>query len=363
MKETIPIIIGIVVCAALLIALPFIFQTDDAPTTITTSTKETTTQPITIDDGPKFDTTQPYRVSLDPKDFTTKITNPYFPTPIGMKLVYEADTEEGKERIEIYVPGWTKTVMGVESLVFWDRVYVDGQLVEDTRDYIAQDKEGNVWYMGEDVDNYVDGKLLDHEGAWLGGVKGALPGLWMPASPKEGDEYRQEYALGEAEDMGMIASTGVKVKVPAGSYEDCVKIFEWSPLFPDTAYKYHCRGIGTVLEEEDTETVKLIEIHKTAATCMELPDKYKKEGAKAADMKGCITTEEVIVEDQEPLIIEMSEDRAIDIALQAVPGKVTDVAIEKKFGKIAYVIEIDDSGTETDVVIDMDTGDILGIET
>ena len=88
-----------------------------------------------------------YNPVINPANFTTQITNPYFSMPIGKKMVYEAITEDGIERIETLIPGWTKEIMSVETLVFWDRVYLDGELIEDTRDYIAQDREGNVWYL------------------------------------------------------------------------------------------------------------------------------------------------------------------------------------------------------------------------
>jgi hypothetical protein len=104
-----------------------------------------------------------YNPTINPSEFTTEITNKYFSLPVGKKMVYEAKTEDGLERIEILIPGWTKNIMGVKTLVFWDRVYLDGELIEDTRDYLAQHKEtGDVWYFGEHVDNYEGGKLIDH---------------------------------------------------------------------------------------------------------------------------------------------------------------------------------------------------------
>jgi len=280
--------------------------------------------------------------------------------PIGKKMVYEAKTEEGTERIEILIPGWTKEIMGVETLVFWDRVYVNNELIEDTRDYIAQDKEGNVWYFGENVDNYVDGILTDHHGAWIGGIDGAKPGIWMKANPKVGDEYKQEYYKGEAEDMGRIEALNVNVVTPAGTFSDCIKIFEFTPLESATAYKYHCREAGgTVLEEEDNERVELIEITNENPEEIALPNKYVLEGVTSSQ-----TYNQNIINDEpiEELKKEITEEDAKRIALENVKGRVTDVAIEKKFGKLSYVVEID-AGTETDVIIDINTGEILGIET
>ena len=103
-----------------------------------------------------------YNPQINPADFTINITNPYFTLPIGKKMAYESKTPDGVERIEVVVPGWTKTVMGVETLVFWDRVYLNGVLKEDTRDYLAQHKNGDLWYFGENVDDYENGKFKDH---------------------------------------------------------------------------------------------------------------------------------------------------------------------------------------------------------
>ena len=125
-----------------------------------------------------------YNLPINPANFTASITNPYFSLPVGRKLVYEQETEDGKERIEALVPGWTRKVFGVETQVSWYRAYYDGELIEDLRDYYAQHKNGDVWYFGEHVDAYEDGKLHDHDSAWIAGVDGAMPGIWMLANPK-----------------------------------------------------------------------------------------------------------------------------------------------------------------------------------
>ena len=146
-----------------------------------------------------------YKPRIDPAEFSTEITrNPYMLLPAGKSFVMQADTEDGTERVEILIPGWTKTVMGVETLVYWDRVYLDGVLIEDTRDYLVQHQNGDIWYFGENVDNYEDGKLADHEGAWIAGEKGALPGIWLKANAAVGDKYLQEYLKGEAEDAAEV---------------------------------------------------------------------------------------------------------------------------------------------------------------
>jgi len=235
-----------------------------------------------------IDPVQNYNPQINPADFTTVIDNPYFSIPVGKKMVYEKQTNEGIERIEILVPGWTKTVMGVETLVFWDRVYLNDVLVEDTRDYLAQHKQtGDVWYFGEHVDNYENGKIKDHHGAWLAGADGAKPGVWMLANPHVGDEYRSEYRKGEAEDIAKILATNETVTTPYGAYKNCIKTLDWSPLSKAKGNKYYCKNVGGAALEVDLQgpetpveqRVELVEVDKSGARDMtKVPDAYAKEG-------------------------------------------------------------------------------------
>lgn len=229
-----------------------------------------------------------YNPQINPADFTTNITNPYFSLPIGRKMVYEAKTKDGTERIEILVPGWTRKVAGVETLVHWDRVYLNDELIEDTRDYLVQNKKtGDVWYFGEHVDNYENGKLKDHHGAWLTDVNGAKPGIFMLANPQVGDEYRNEYYKGEAEDIAKILAVNETVSAPNGTYNNCIKTLDWSPLFKAKGNKYYCKEIGGSVLEVDLQgpetpaeqRVELVETDKSGARDMtKVPDAYANEG-------------------------------------------------------------------------------------
>ncbi len=207
-----------------------------------------------------------YKPVINPSDFSTSITNKYFSLPVGLKAESKGETEDGTETIEITVPGDTKMLMGVTTLVYRDRVWLDGELVEDTKDYLAQDKEGNVWYFGEDVKNYENGKFKDNHGSWLAGVDGALPGIWMEANPKVGDEYRQEYYKGEAEDTGKVISVSKTVSVPAGKFTDCLQTLDQNPLEPRSTdeYKYFCPQVKGFALETDIEGGERIELVKMA---------------------------------------------------------------------------------------------------
>lgn len=205
-----------------------------------------------------------------PADFVTVIDNPYFPLIPGTTLIYEGMTEDGPEYNEIKVLSETRQVMGITATVVQDTVYSDGELVENTFDWFAPDKAGNVWYLGEAVDNYEDGQLLDHAGSWEAGVNGALPGIIMVADPAAhvGETYYQEYYPGEAEDQATLLSASESVAIAYGSYNNVVKTYEFTALEPEAKEeKYYAAGIGLIktVDLESGETFTLIEFHPGAA--------------------------------------------------------------------------------------------------
>lgn len=190
-----------------------------------------------------------YHPEIDPGNFTHVVNNPYFPLVPGTTTVFVE--KEGRETREnkVTVTGETKKIMGVKCVVVHDTVTLDGKMVEDTLDWYAQDKQGAVWYFGEATKEFKSGGRTSTEGSWEGGVKGAQPGIVMPAAPKPGDPYRQEFLSGEAEDMGQVVTTNETVTVPAGTYKNCVKTKDWSMLESGSEFKWYAKGIGFVRSE------------------------------------------------------------------------------------------------------------------
>jgi hypothetical protein len=180
--------------------------------------------------------------------FTPNIDNPYLPWKVGSRWVYH-DVLTG-ERTVVKVTGQTKRIAnGVTARVVHDTVRKHGHVTEDTFDWYAQDERGNVWYMGEDTREFAHGKVSSTEGSWEAGVDGARAGIAMPAHPRVGRQYRQEYYAGQAEDMARVLSLDDQVEVPAGHYKRAVLTREWTPLEPDVLeYKLYARGVGVVLE-------------------------------------------------------------------------------------------------------------------
>jgi hypothetical protein len=150
-------------------------------------------------------------VQLDPTQFTTRIDNRWWPMRPGSRWVYrETDGQGTPQRVVVTVTDKTKPIIGIQARVVHDVVTEDGQLVEDTYDWYAQDAKGNVWYLGEDTKEYEDGKVTTTEGSWQAGVDGAQPGILLLADPKRAMEYRQEYYKGQAEDAARVLSLDMR---------------------------------------------------------------------------------------------------------------------------------------------------------
>jgi hypothetical protein len=182
--------------------------------------------------------------NLDAADFVERIDNPYWPMAPGSRWVYREDGQ----RVEVTVTDRTKEILGIRATVVHDVVTEDGELVEDTDDWYAQDKDGNVWYLGEATKEYENGKVKTTEGSWDAGVDGAEAGVLLPGEPEVGMAYRQEYYKGEAEDRGEILSLEEKVEVPFGSFEGVLMTRDTTPLEPDVVeHKFYARGLGPVL--------------------------------------------------------------------------------------------------------------------
>ncbi len=203
-----------------------------------------------------------YAPVINPDDFVDVIDNPYMPMIPGTVKILEANDQGDIEKVVSVITYDTKVVMGVTCTVMWDREYENGELIENTYDWFAQDKDGNVWYFGEYSAEYEDGVPVSYAGSWEAGVDGALPGIVMPADPQVGDAYRQEYYEGEAEDMGEIIALNQTVRLPDGTvYEDCIKTKDWNALEGWVVeYKFYAPGIGTILEMETDQEVYLYEL-------------------------------------------------------------------------------------------------------
>ena len=187
-----------------------------------------------------------------PAEFTTKIDNPWWPMRPGSRWVYRETAPDGtRQRVVVTVTRRTKRIAnGVTARVVHDVVTERGRPVEVTDDWYAQDRAGNIWYLGEFTKEYENGKFTTTKGSFEAGRDGAQAGVIMPANPRPGLSYRQEYYKGHAEDRGAIVSLGAQAEVPFGHFGKGKVLMtkDVNPLEPKILeFKFYARGVGPVL--------------------------------------------------------------------------------------------------------------------
>lgn len=206
----------------------------------------------TTDEGMANETNSADEASVDmvdTADFVESVDNRYFPLEPGTTFVYEGQVQTTDTDIEVYVTDQTKDVMGVTTTVVRQSESFDGELVEETDSWYAQDVDGNVWYFGKDVKDYDNGEVVSTEGSWEAGVDGAEPGIVMFGDPQPGLAYRQVYYENRLEDQAAVVSLTENVTVPYGSFENSLLIRQWSDL--EMGYevnKYYAEDVGLIKE-------------------------------------------------------------------------------------------------------------------
>jgi hypothetical protein len=226
-RATLPLQLAVAAAAVSLVALAACGD-DDSTSTAGGGGSSTTAQAPVIDPGDGGN----YQPKIDPDNFVDVIDNPYLPYPVGASWTYEG-TEDGEtEIVKVTVTPERKEIMGIPATVVRDTVTTgDGEVVEDTYDW------------------FENGKAASTSGSWEAGVDGALPGIVMQAHPEVGQAYRQEYYVGEAEDLAEVDQLDATESVPFGDFDQLVVIKEWNPLEPDVVEeKYFAPGVGLVLE-------------------------------------------------------------------------------------------------------------------
>jgi hypothetical protein len=208
-----------------------------------------------------------YAPKIDPANFVRGVDNRYFPLKPGTTFHYKGVQEDGKtpQTDDALVTKRSKTILGVKSTVVQDSVYQRGKLIERTFDWYAQDKYGNVWYMGELAREVRHGRLVKAGDSWQAGVHGAQAGIIMPGNPRPDDQYRQEYYPGHALDQARVLGPGGRVKEPAGTYKETLETVETAPkLDPGVSeHKWYVAGLGDVEEHTvsgNREHIRLVSV-------------------------------------------------------------------------------------------------------
>lgn len=189
-----------------------------------------------------------YDPVIDPANFVSKIDNAFFPLVPGTTFIYEGHSGGDVIVDRFVVTHDTRILDGVICVEVHDSVFTNNILTEETRDWFAQDKEGNVWYFGENTAELEDGLLATIAGSFMAGIDNDKPGIIMKAHPAIGDFYRQEFALANAEDNAETIDLDGTVTVPFGTFDHCLVSQETTPLEPDALEdKFYAAGVGNVL--------------------------------------------------------------------------------------------------------------------
>jgi hypothetical protein len=183
-------------------------------------------------------------------DFVATIDNQYFPLEPGTGFRYRGARDARAQTDDVVVTHRLKYVLGVKCTVVEDTVSENGKPVERTFDWYAQDRRGNVWYMGEDSLELKHGHFVRADDSWEAGVKAAKPGIIMPGHPRRGIVYRQEYyPSGGALDQARVLGISGPMRVPAGTFAKVLVTIEWSPVEPQLEKKYYVAGLGEIREQ------------------------------------------------------------------------------------------------------------------
>jgi hypothetical protein len=202
-----------------------------------------------------------------PQKFAATVDNQWFPLEPGTTWEYRGEKDGKATREVVTATHSTRTIQGVRATAVRDDLFAEGKLAERTTDWYAQDAEGNVWYFGEDTAELdPTGHVTTREGTWRAGVDGAEAGIYMPAHPKAGAAFRQEFFKGHAEDHFRVVGLRTTAKSPYVSSMTALKTREWTPLEPGAIdFKYYVRGVGTVREQaqDGSERNVLISMQKS----------------------------------------------------------------------------------------------------
>jgi hypothetical protein len=190
-----------------------------------------------------------YSPRVNPAAFVATVDNPLWPLKAGTAYHYRGTRGRTPQTDDEVVTHQTRRILGIDATVVRDTVSEHGHPIERTLDYYAQDKQGNVWYLGEDSFELENGRFVRASDSWRSGVNGGKPGIIMPAHPRPGDRYRQEfYPPGKALDQARVLGTRGPLTVPYGTFKHVLVTSEFSPLEPQTEQKYYIAGLGEVEE-------------------------------------------------------------------------------------------------------------------
>ena len=192
--------------------------------------------------------------------YRSRVDHPLFPLERVRQMLFKGREDDVRIRVESRVRDKRVRVAGVRTTAVDVEERENGVLVERSTDYFAQDRRGNVWYFGERVNNIENGRVVDHDGQWIAGRKGARRGLFLPAAPQIGQTFRQTRAPGVSKDRSTVVSLDAKLSTAAGRFTGCLKTrdTDLASRRSRAEHKYYCPDVGLVRERQADGTVDLV---------------------------------------------------------------------------------------------------------
>ncbi len=191
--------------------------------------------------------------TLHPADFGSPVggRSKWLPLRPGTQWVRKGATDVGTRRVPHIVTTTVtdvyKRVAGVRTVAVLDHEVDGGQVSQESLDYLAADRRGNVWYLGGYTENFEGGRFINAADAWLAGVNGARAGILVQANPRTGTGY---YSVsrhpGEPPDVAEVVATHQRHCVPFKCYSNVLVVREGKANAPDNEFKYYAAGVGQI---------------------------------------------------------------------------------------------------------------------
>jgi hypothetical protein len=203
-------------------------------------------------------------LGVDPAELSPAVSHPLLMLTTLKRAVYagkERDPDTGRQakiKLEMTVRDSAETMAGTKVTVSDITEYTDDEVAGKTRDYFAQHSSGAVYYLAERIDDLEDGKVIGHDGAWVAGEKGTPAGVFLPAAYKVGDAFEPRRAVGVSQERSKVVGVARTIKVPAGTFKDCIEIEVYDVIDKDSRRQWYCPGTGMVKESSVDRTIELV---------------------------------------------------------------------------------------------------------
>ncbi|HVL47467.1 MAG TPA: hypothetical protein VM889_02825 [Candidatus Thermoplasmatota archaeon] len=252
---------------------------------------------------------------IDAANFTGGVDHPYFPLTPGTQYVYAYAEGGDSGRKLVTVTNETKTIQGVNATIVRETTVLEGEVVEVTQDWYAQDREGNVWYLGEDTLSFERRSTVSDAGSWEAGVANARAGIIMHATPPANGSYYQEYAPNVAEDIARDVAANHTLEVPFGNFTDVLVVRETDPLDGDVEWAYYAPDVGLIAEAaaDGSEVLRLVEVRTIGERFASLDEWRNATAAEREAMETNVTNASIVDNESSNDSVNATRDEPLNV--------------------------------------------------